>query len=138
MRTLSIALLFIFAPCAALAQSDQDWKSCNAEEADIVIPACTRLIETEKLDPKDRSAALSSRATAYWRKHDYDRAIADADKAIELNPKNSNAYMRRGASYGNKGDYDRAFADENKAIELDPRNFKAYSNRGAYYTSQRD
>src|SRR3978361_1992640 len=99
MRTLSTALLFIFAPCAALAQSDQAWKSCNAEHADLAIRACTRLIETDRLDPKDRSAALTSRATAYWRKRDYNRAIADADKAIEFDPQNSDAYMRRGAAY---------------------------------------
>src|SRR4051812_44838878 len=99
MRTLSTVLLLIFAPCAALAQSDQAWKSCNAEDADLAIPACTRLIETDKLGPKDRSAAFTSRATAYLRKRDYDRATADADKALEFNPENSDAYMRRGAAY---------------------------------------
>jgi tetratricopeptide (TPR) repeat protein len=130
MRLPSLTLLLIFVPYVALAQSDQGWKLCNSEDADAAIPACTNLIEAEKLDPKDRSAALSSRASAYARKHDYDRAFADADKAIEFNPQNSDAYMRRGAAYGNKGDHERAFADENKAIELDPRNVKAYANRG--------
>src|SRR5712664_993699 len=79
-----IALLLMSMPSVALAQSDQDWKSCNAEDADAALSACTRLIKTEKLDPEKRSTALSSRAAAYWRKHDYDRAVADADKAIEL------------------------------------------------------
>ena len=48
----------------------------------MALPACTRLIKTEKLDSATRSAALAGRATAYWRKHEYDAAIADADTAI--------------------------------------------------------
>lgn len=138
MKPIFLSFALLFAPCVALAESEQDWKICNVENADAAIPACTRLIATEKLDAKDHSAALSGRATAYWRKHDYDRALADADRAIKLNSKNSDAYVRRGAVYLGKGDFERAIADESKAIDIDPRNFKAYSNRGLLYTIQRD
>jgi tetratricopeptide (TPR) repeat protein len=138
MRTLPIALLSILVSCPASARSDADWKSCNAEDADTAIPACTRLVEMEKLNPKERSAAFYGRATAYWRRHDYELAIADADKAIGLDPQNSNAYMRRGAVYGAKGDHERALANDTKAIELDPRNYKAYVNRGIHHIVQRD
>jgi tetratricopeptide (TPR) repeat protein len=134
MRPLSfIALLLMLAPSTALAQSDQDWKICRAEDADAALPACTRLIETANLDPKDRSAALTGRATAYARKCDFDHAIADADEAIKLDPKNSNAFMRRGASYAGKGYHDRAFADADRAIELDPNNFEAHCNRAGLF-----
>lgn len=84
MRLLLIALVWILAPCAALAQSDQDWKLCEAEDADAAIPACTRLLETGKLDDKSRVVAFTNRATAYWRKFDFDQAIVDANGTIEI------------------------------------------------------
>jgi hypothetical protein len=37
-------------PCGALAQSVQEWRLCRAEDTDhLVIPACTRLIESNTL-----------------------------------------------------------------------------------------
>jgi tetratricopeptide (TPR) repeat protein len=138
LKTFSIALVLLLAPCVAHGQGDQDMKVCDAEDAEAAIPACTRLIKTEKLDPATRSAALAGRATAYWRKQDYDGAIADANEAIQLNPNNSKAYARRGACYFGKGDHERALADTNKAIDIDPANFRAYTNRGIFYASRRD
>jgi len=130
--------MLIFTPCVARAQNDQDWKACNAEDANAALSACTRLIETEKVDPETRSTVLARRATAYWRKQDYDSAIADANSAIQLNPKNSEVYARRGACFLGKRDPERAFADINKAIEIDGRNFRAYSNRGLLHAQRRD
>ena len=50
----------------------------------------------------------------------FDSAIADCNKAIELNPELAEAYNNRGDAYGNKGELDSAIADCNKAIELNP------------------
>ena len=50
----------------------------------------------------------------------YDRAIADYDKAIEIDPKYAQAYNNRGYAYEAKGEHDRAIADYDKAIEIDP------------------
>ena len=67
-------------------------------------------------------------------KKDYDRAITDYNKAIELDPKYVLAYNNRGRAYAdNKKDYDRAITDYNKAIELDPKYAYAYNNRGRVY-----
>ncbi|MDP2731016.1 MAG: tetratricopeptide repeat protein, partial [Dehalococcoidales bacterium] len=64
----------------------------------------------------------------------YDLAIADYNKAIELDPKNANAYLNRAFAYYNNKQYDLAIADYNKVIELDPKNGYVYNNRGlAYY-----
>src|SRR5229473_4082095 len=99
MKPIFVALALLLAPCVALAQSDQDRKSCDSEDVDLAIPACTRLIEAGGLAVEDRAVAYDSRGVAYWRKRDYDQAIANYDKAIELDPKFARAYMRRGASY---------------------------------------
>ena len=73
------------------------------------------------------------RGCAYRSKGDYDRAIADHTRAIELDPKYVSAYNNRGFAYGSKGDYNRAIADYTRAIELDPNYALAYDNRGATY-----
>jgi tetratricopeptide (TPR) repeat protein len=74
---------------------------------------------------RDAAVAYYRRGNAYGKKGDLDRAIADYDKAIELDPKYVMAYNNRGIAYGKKGDFDSAIADLNKAIELDPKYVKA-------------
>ena len=64
----------------------------------------------------------------------YDEAIAQFDKAIELDPEYADAYYYRGLAYYYKRDFDKAIADSSKVIELDPEDIRAYCNRGlAYY-----
>ena len=55
----------------------------------------------------------------------YDRAIADFDEAIKLNPNDANAYYNRGLAYKKKGDKEQAIADFRKALEIDPSYQKA-------------
>jgi tetratricopeptide (TPR) repeat protein len=60
----------------------------------------------------------------------YDEAISDYNRAIELNPEFSEAYYTRGSAYDRKGQYNHAIDDYTKAIELNPYFVEAYSNRG--------
>ena len=71
-------------------------------------------------------------------KGDYDRAIADLEQAIRLDPKDTEAYIRRGNAYNHKGDYDRAIADLEHAVRLDPKDPKAYVIRGSAYDGKGD
>jgi Tfp pilus assembly protein PilF len=64
-------------------------------------------------------------------KGDYDRALADLNEAIRLDPKSVLAFSQRGVLYVHKGDNGRAIADFNEAIGLDPNNALAFCNRGA-------
>jgi len=49
-------------------------------------------------------------------KGDLDRAVADFDQAIRLDPKNTNAYITRGIAWATEGDLDRAIADNSQVI----------------------
>ena len=60
-----------------------------------------------------------------YNKKDYQGAIADYDKAIELNPKEARAYYNRGVVKDELKQYKEAIADYDKAIELNPKYFDA-------------
>jgi len=63
----------------------------------------------------------------------YDQAISDLNKALEINPRYAEAYSNRGLAYTGKVQYDQAILDLNKAIETNPRLAIAYLNRGIAY-----
>jgi tetratricopeptide (TPR) repeat protein len=73
------------------------------------------------------------------RKKDYDRAIADYNQAIELNPKKESVlYFNRGDSRYLRGDYDGAIADLDRAIQLNPKFASAYKDRGNAYSEKKE
>lgn len=61
---------------------------------------------------------------------DYKGAIEDYTKAIELDPKNLDAYAARGYARRMLGDYPESLQDYEKVIEMDPKNANAYAGRG--------
>ena len=81
-------------------------------------------------------------------KEEYESAIADYTKAIELNPNYAIAYNNRGRAYGVKSEVDssasaklaviRAIKDYNPAIGLNPKLAPAYYNRGAAWLRLRE
>ena len=75
----------------------------------------------------------NNRGVAYDDKGEFDRAVADYNKAIDLNPDYVDAYNNRGGAYHDKGEFDRAVADYNKAIDLKSDYAQAYNNRGLAY-----
>jgi tetratricopeptide (TPR) repeat protein len=76
------------------------------------------------------ATAYNQRGIGYYNKDDYDRAIADYDQAIKLQPDLADAYCNRGYAYEGKDDHDRAIADFDQAIKLQPDLAEAYFGRG--------
>jgi tetratricopeptide (TPR) repeat protein len=74
-----------------------------------------------------------NQGVANYNSGDYEQAIADYSKAIELDPDDATAYSNRGSAYKESGDLEQAIADYNKAIELDPDDGTVYNNRGNAY-----
>lgn len=61
---------------------------------------------------------------------DYNGAISDFNKAIELDPNNAGAYMNRGNTKIKLKDFYGAISDYTKVIELNPNDAVAYCYRG--------
>lgn len=62
--------------------------------------------------------------------HDEQAAIANYDKAIELNPKHTDAWVRKGITLYNMQKHYEADVCLNEAVRLSPKSFKALYNRG--------
>ena len=60
-------------------------------------------------------------------------AIADYDRAIQLNPSYIDSYVKRGRTHTFSGNYRQAIIDYDKAIQLNPNYTDAYVNRGRVY-----
>ena len=66
------------------------------------------------------------------RKHKrlYEAAIADCDKAIQIDPEDANTYNNRAAARLALGNFEEAILDLNRSIEIDSEDADAYNNRG--------
>jgi tetratricopeptide (TPR) repeat protein len=88
-------------------------------------------------DPKNVHA-LTARGLVLSSGKDSDKALADLDRAIELDPKATLAhYHRANLAYG-KAQYDTALVDYNTVIEQDPEFDWAYHVRGWIYYRRAD
>ena len=110
----------------------------NENKLDEAIAVFTEIIGLYDIEEKEKVPSYFHRGLAYREQGDYVRAIADYDKAIELQADYAQAYNNRGIVYSVQGDYVRAIADHDKAIELRPNFSGAYNNRGVAYKGQGD
>ena len=82
---------------------------------------------------RERGAEYVERGNALANKGDYDKAIADYNQALTINPNDADSYYNRGIARYSKGDYDKAIADYTEALAINPKYANAYSGRGNAY-----
>jgi tetratricopeptide (TPR) repeat protein len=61
---------------------------------------------------------------------EFDKAIADFTKAIQIDPQYASAWNSRGVAWREKEDYRKAIQDYDEALRIDRRYAEAYGNRG--------
>jgi tetratricopeptide (TPR) repeat protein len=126
------------APALAQYSRSVDWCTGKGKPTeDQTINGCTAMIQSRTETRENRAIAYYNRGSTYGLKGEYDRAIADFDDAIRLNPKYARAYSNRAFYLDSKGEYDRAIADFNTAIRIEPSAIR-YVNRGATYYNMKD
>jgi len=89
-------------------------------------PGCSAINTNQAVVHYNKGVTLSDAGN-------YDGAIAEYNKAIELDPKYTNAYINLGYTYYQKKQYDLAIPFYTKAIDLNPESYIAYNGRGASY-----
>lgn len=102
-----------------------------AQDHDRTVSTCGALIDNAKTEKADRIKALIARATAYERKDMIDRAIADYDGVLRLDPALADVHNARGELWRRKGDLPKAVADFAAAIKLNPDHVVARANHRA-------
>jgi tetratricopeptide (TPR) repeat protein len=88
-------------------------------------------------DPKDVHA-LTARGVAHASQNEPDKALADFDRAIELDAGATLAYYHRANLAYGRAQYDKALEDYNTVIRNDPRFDWAYHVRGWIYYRKQD
>jgi len=80
--------------------------------------------------PPPDHAFYQKRAGSFIAKGDFDSAVTDLTKAIELNSTDASDFVSRGMAYYNKKSYDLAIADFDKALALKPNDSMTYVDHG--------
>jgi tetratricopeptide (TPR) repeat protein len=108
------------APCLAAIAAGAD---------DGIVASCGALIDNDKTARADRIKALTARGAAFARQDLPDRAIADYDALLRLDPTLADIFNARGELHWKKGDRPRAVADFAAALKLDPNHPAAKDNQ---------
>ena len=128
---------------AALAQE----KRLKTGDYSVQTISFDRALSQKNADPARASEAIlkgdmlsadehNDRGIMYSEKGQYDLALAEFNKALEISPLSAERYNNRGITYSKKGDYDRAITDFTKAVMLSPNAAKTYYNRGITYVAK--
>ncbi len=87
-------------------------------------------VTVSTLKPPDYTF-YQNRANSSFVMGEYEAAITDYNKAIELNSKEPTIYFSRALAHFNNKSFNLAIADFDKVVELDPKEAMAYFKRGA-------
>ena len=135
-----LAALFLALPGIATAagpanSARQDLDFGRADEA------LQSLSATLAQNPKD-AQAMNLRCRVFYQEEQWDRAIADCEAAVELNPADSNFHLWLGRAYGQKAAHAslvssyplarRVRAEFEQAVQLDPHNAAALAELGEF------
>lgn len=95
-------------------------------------------ISQTQLNNKDRYDLYILNGDKLYDNDEYDKAIDEYNKAIELDPKNAIGYFDRGYAYYYKKNYSAAMSDFDKTLLLDPDYYSAYLGRARVKTKTTD
>ena len=106
---------------------------------------CVRSLQMEPCETSDThpphpeqslADAYNIRGNASYDEGNYEAAIVNFTKALDINPQFASAYINRGVAYAAQENYTLAIADYNSALTINPQLAEAYNNRGNAYRNQ--
>jgi tetratricopeptide (TPR) repeat protein len=133
-----VAALSALGVSTADKTDDPDYQGCEKLSGAAAMAACDRAIESEAFGGSELSELYRLRGWERRQSNDLEGGMADYDKAIQVDPKNLNAYYHRGAAYVSENKLDAAIQDFDKAIGLKPNYANAIWRRGKAYQAKGD
>ena len=126
----------------AASEPSHDLPTCLiSASTEMVFQACSAVIADGRESPENLAKAHLNRAKTWWvpGRYDPERAMADYDAAIRLDPSSGEAFEARGTEWHHRGDLDRAIADFTEAIRLGSgRPGHAHQRRGIAWRDKGD
>jgi tetratricopeptide (TPR) repeat protein len=118
---------------SALARRGDELTTSYAEEKHGRLAFCTSLAEDVALDTKHRAIVYGERGSLHQDMEDYEKAVADFTRALELDESLSWVRAFRGDTYRDLNRYDDSVADLGRVIETRPDYVWAIASRGTTY-----
>ena len=124
----------------ASGEKQQGWESLDQVVAGFTLGPIQDQAASLGTDIAMSARDYYDRGVSYHRKGQYDRAISDYDKALEVAKRDQTTsaqlamlYENRASAYSSKGQSEKAISDFGKALEINPSSLVAYYNRGSAY-----
>ncbi|MGB2752504.1 MAG: tetratricopeptide repeat protein [Pyrinomonadaceae bacterium] len=114
-----------------------DGLKCDTKDYDCQVSNYTKAINLGLAT----KAVYQQRASAFTARGDFEKAVADLSKIIELDPNNVEGYKLRAAAYSSVsgvGGIDMAIRDLTSAIDLEPKDADTLQQRGALFLRKKD
>ncbi|MCD4782301.1 MAG: tetratricopeptide repeat protein [Candidatus Eremiobacteraeota bacterium] len=90
----------------------------SQEAIKLLTKRINKLPKLKKKQPSDqREGLFLSRAGAYWKMHEYDKAFNDLNKGLEIDPDNIRVLTERASIYESLGKMDKAKIDARHIVE---------------------
>lgn len=139
-RSLAVAASFIFFARAVGAQNDplKQCQTAAAAKLETAVQLCSDAIQHGSLPPASLADAYLSRGTAYDAKKDYEKATADFNEVVRLQPKSAVAYYALAQIAVEKSNPTEAIQHYSDALRANPKFVPALSDRGLVYLSNGD
>lgn len=122
--------------CAAAAEAPRAqgyealYRKCYEHGAsEQVIISCTAVIARGLVDRNDLATAYKNRGNAHDDNGQYEQALEDYARAIEINPQDAEAFNGRGTTHIAQERYGLAVEDFDQAIRINPSSPVAFGNR---------
>lgn len=132
-RSSGFAAFVVLVAAGAQAAPQDDYMRCVLGangKPDMLIATCSRVVHAKNIKPEARAAAYLARGNVYRRAQQYQRALADYNESLKLDPDSAPALTSRGNAWRGMDNLDKAIADHTAAVAIDPNYAEAFSNRG--------
>jgi tetratricopeptide (TPR) repeat protein len=107
------------------------WCEGKIKEGNVVLKKCALKAQLGK--KQEAVVGYYTLGNTYHGLGNYQQALEDFDRAIELDPTFAEAYWGRGKTYRELGNNPQAIKDFDRAIELEPKFSETYWDRGKIY-----